>query len=129
MTVFCFSQEMNRFRAFDFWFWIIGSGLISVFCQYAELGWSWTIGSLAAFALTALTAAPEDFAEKENPRLHWFSIKNDTSGESPFIVMPPTDPATQFDGHSTYITQAGYDAMLRCIEQSGAAAVEKRERP
>lgn len=52
-------------------------------------------------------------------------MKNDTSGESPYIVMPPSEPGTQFDGHSTYITQAGYDAMLRGIEKYGAAAVEK----
>lgn len=118
---------MSKFRTFDFWIWIIGSALISVFCQYAELGWSWTIGSLAAFALTALTAAPDDFAEKEKPGLHWICMKNDTSCESPFIVMPPADPGTQFDGHSTYITQAGYEAMLRGIEQSGAADVEKED--
>ena len=116
---------MNKFRIFDFWIWIIGSGLISVFCKYAELDWSWTIGSLAAFALTALTAAPEDFAEKEDPGLHWISMKNDTSGESPFIVMPPTEPGTQFDGHSTYITQAGYDAMLCSIEKSGQDVIDE----
>ncbi len=52
-------------------------------------------------------------------------MKNDTSGESPFIVMPPTEPGTQFDGHSTYITQAGYDAMLCSIEKSGQDVIDE----
>ena len=39
--------------------------------------------------------------------------------------MPPTEPGTQFDGHSTYITQAGYDAMLCSIEKSGQDVIDE----
>lgn len=109
---------MNKFKAIDLVIWITGLALISVFCQYFGMDWGWTIGSIIAFSITALAATPDEDVEKDVPELNWTCMKNDTSGESPFIVMPKTDPRTQFDGHSTFITQAGYNAMLKGIGKS-----------
>lgn len=110
---------MNKYISIDFAIWIIGSLLLIVLNQAMGFGWGWLFGSLIALTIAVVSATPSRAEQNNMPTVCWFRMKNDTSSESPFIVMPPAEPYTAFDGHSTYITQNGYEALLDRMGKTG----------
>ena len=104
---------MNKYISIDFAIWIIGSLLLIVLNQAMGFGRGWLFGSFIALTIAVVSAAPSSTEINNMPTVGWLRMKNDTSSESPFIVMPSAEPYTAFDGYSTYITQEGYEAMLK----------------